>query len=103
MTSWKSGLLGLMLLGFTAPAAHAAVVIVHDGPHEAPPPERQEHYGPRRGYIWVGGHHAYRHHHYRWSRGHYEHDRDGYEYAPGRWDRHEDHYDWHDGEWHPHR
>jgi hypothetical protein len=103
MTSWKSGLLGLMLLGFTAPAAHAAVVIVHDGPHEAPPPARQEHYGPRRGYIWVGGHHAYRNHHYRWSRGHYEHDRDGYDYAPGRWDRHEDHYDWHDGEWHPHR
>ena len=94
-----------MLLGFTgmtASSAHAAVVVIH-GPHEAPPEPREEHHGERRGYIWVGGHHEYRHRHYRWSRGHYEHERAGYEYAPGRWDRHEDHYDWHDGEWHPHR
>ena len=89
MTNWKSGLLGLALLGLSGPVAQAAVVIIHNG--------------PRRGYVWVGGHHAWRHHHYVWTRGHYVRERRGYEYAPGRWDHHEDHYDWHDGEWHPHR
>jgi len=103
MTNWKSGLLGLLLLGLTGPVARAAVVVIHDGPRDAPPPVVEEHYGPRRGYVWVGGHHAWRHHHYVWTRGHYVRERRGYEYAPGRWDRHDDHYDWHEGEWHPHR
>jgi hypothetical protein len=103
MTSWKSGLLGLMLLGFTGPIAQAAVVVIHDGPRDPPPPVVEEHYGPRRGYVWVGGHHAWRHHHYVWTRGHYVRERRGYEYAPGRWERRDDRYEWHDGEWHPHR
>jgi WXXGXW repeat (2 copies) len=106
MSNWKSGFLGMAGLAlsiFTGPIASAAVVIVHDGPHDAPPPMREEHYGPRRGYVYTGGHHAWRHHRYVWSRGRYVHERPGYDYAPGRWDRHEDHYDWHDGEWHAHR
>jgi WXXGXW repeat (2 copies) len=107
MSIGKSMLVGLMLLGFTGftgSAARADVVIIHNGPRDAPPPAREEHPGTRRGYIWVGGHHAWRNHRrYVWSRGHYVHERRGYDYAPGRWDHHEDHYDWHDGEWHPHR
>jgi hypothetical protein len=103
MTTWKSGLLGLVLLGLTGPAAQAAVVVIHDGPRDPPPAAREEHYAPRRGYVWVGGHHGWRHRHYVWTRGHYVRERRGYDYVPGRWDRHEDHYDWHDGEWHPHR
>jgi WXXGXW repeat (2 copies) len=105
MSNWKSGLVGLFALAspvFVGPMAQAEVVVIH-GPREAPPPPREEHYEPRRGYVWTGGHHEYRHHHYVWSRGRYVHERPGYDYAPGRWDRHEDHYDWHDGEWRSHR
>jgi hypothetical protein len=106
MANWKSGkmgLLGLALSLLTGPLASAAVVIVHDGPRDAPPPPVEEHYAPRRGYVWVDGHHQWRHRHYVWSRGRYAHERRGYDWAPGRWEHHEDHYDWHDGEWHPHR
>jgi hypothetical protein len=102
MSILKNGLLGLVLLGLTGSVAQAAVVVIHGG-SDAPPPDRVEHYGPRRGYVWVGGHHGWRHRHYVWSRGHYVRERPGYDYAPGRWDRHESHYDWYDGEWHPHR
>ena len=62
-----------------------------------------EHPAPRRGYVWVNGHHGYRHHRYYWVRGHYVRERRGWDYAPGRWDRHDDHYDYYGGEWHPHR
>jgi hypothetical protein len=106
MSSWKSAFFGLSLslVVLTGPAATAAVVVIHDGPRDAPPSPREEHYRPRRGYVWTGGRWEWRHHHrYVWSRGHYARERRGYEYAPGRWDRHEDHYDWHDGEWHPRR
>jgi hypothetical protein len=102
MAILKSGLFGLVLLGLTGSVSQAAVVVIHGG-SDAPPPDRVEHYGPRHGYVWVGGHHGWRHGHYVWSRGHYVRERRGYEYAPGRWERHENHYDWHDGEWHPHR
>lgn len=103
MRSWKSGLVGLALLVFAAPVAQAAVLIIHDGPRDAPPSAIEEHPASRRGYIWVGGYHHWGHHRYTWRRGRYLHERRGYEYAPGRWDRHEDHYDWHGGEWYPHR
>src|SRR5450432_4201709 len=106
MANWKSGkmgLLGLALSLLTGPLASAAVVFVHDGPRDAPPPPVEEHYAPRHGYVWVGGHHQWRHRHYVWSRGRYAHERRGYDWAPGRWEHHEDHYEWHDGEWHPHR
>jgi hypothetical protein len=105
MSILKNGLLGLVvvgLLGLTGSAAQAAVVIIHGG-YDAPPADRVEHYGPRRGYVWVGGHHGWRHRHYVWVPGHYVRERPGYEYVPGRWERHENHYDWYDGEWHPHR
>lgn len=107
MSTWRTGLLGgflgLMPLLPTSPMANAAVVILHTGAREPPPVAIEEHRAPRRGYVWVAGHHQWRHRHYVWSRGHYVRERRGYEFAPGRWDRHEDHYDWHDGEWHPHR
>src|SRR3954470_9348862 len=61
MSNWKTGLttglLGLMLAAGAAPAAQAAVVVIH-GPREAPPPIVEEHPAPRRGYVWVGGHHG---------------------------------------------
>jgi len=93
----------LLLLTFAAPAARGAVVIVHNGPRDAPPPLVEEHPVPRRGYIWVGGHHRWRHHHYVWTRGYYVRERRGYDYVPGHWEHHDEHYDWYDGEWHPHR
>jgi hypothetical protein len=102
MSNLKSGLVGLLLLAFGAPAAQAAVVIVH-GPREAPPPLVEEHPAPRRGYVWVGGHHRWHRHHYVWTRGYYARERRGYEYVPGHWEPHGEHYDWYDGEWHPHR
>jgi len=96
--------LGLPLSVVADPIAAAAVVIIHDGPRDAPPAPREEHYGPRRGYVWVGGHWEWRHHRrYYWSRGHYVRERRGYDYVPGRWERHEDHYDWYRGEWYPRR
>ena len=107
MTNWKLGLAGLALtsLGFSALApstAQAAVLIIHAGRDEPPPP-REERVVERRGYVWNGGHYGWRHHRYVWTRGRYVHERRGREWAPGRWERHEGHYDWHDGEWHPHR
>jgi hypothetical protein len=103
MRKLKCGLVGFLLLAFAAPGAQAAVVILHNGPRDAPPPIVEEHPAPRRGYVWVGGHHRWHRHHYRWTRGHYVRERRGYEYAPGRWEHHDDHYDWYDGEWHPRR
>jgi hypothetical protein len=106
MSNWKTGLtaglFGLMLMAAGGPSAQAAVVVIH-GPREAPPAIVEEHPAPRRGYVWVGGHHGYRHHRYYWVRGHYVRERRGWEYEPGRWDRHDDHYDWYNGGWHPHR
>ena len=97
-------LLGLMLTVSAAPIASAAVIVIHNGPRDAPPTAVEERPGrSRRGYIWVGGHHRWRRNHYYWNHGHYARERRGYEYAPGHWDHHEDHYDWYDGEWHPHR
>jgi YXWGXW repeat-containing protein len=109
MSKVRAGLAGLALstlslVSVGARPAAAAVVIVHDGPREAPPPEiREQRARERRGYVWDGGHYEWRHRRYVWSRGHYVRERRGYEWAPGRWERHEDHYDWHRGEWHPHR
>ena len=107
MLNWKkplvSGLLGLLLLLGAAPTADAAVVIIRHGPREAPPAMVEEHPAPRRGYVWVGGHHGYRHKHYYWTRGHYVRERRSYDYVPGRWDRHDDHYDWYEGGWRRHR
>jgi len=79
-----------MLLAFatTGPTAQAAVIVIHSGAREAPPPVVEEHPVERRGYIWVGGHHAYRHHRYVWTRGHYVRERPHYEYVPGRWEAH---------------
>jgi hypothetical protein len=106
MSNWKTGLtaglLGLMMVAGAGPAAQAAVVVIH-GPRDAPPSIVEEHPAPRRGYVWVSGHHGYRPHHYHWVRGHYVRERRGWEYEPGRWDRHDDHYDWYNGGWHPHR
>ena len=106
MSNWKrsvcGGLFGLMILSAGAPGAQAAVLVIH-GPRDAPPSVVEEHPASRRGYVWVGGHHAYRHQHYSWTRGHYARERRGWGYEPGRWDQHEDHYDWHRGEWRPHR
>jgi hypothetical protein len=102
MTRWKQGLLGLLLMGLVGPTAMAAEIVIHGG-HDAPPPPVEEHYAPRHGYIWIGGHHGWRHNHYVWSRGRYARERRGYDYEPGRWDRHDDHYDWHEGGWRAHR
>lgn len=102
MLNWKTGVAVLALSLSLGPIANAAVAVIHGGPGE-PPPVVEEHYGPRRGYVWVGGHHAWRHHHYVWTRGHYMRERRGYDYAPGRWEHHDDHYDYYRGEWHPHR
>ena len=102
MLNWKTGVAALAFSIFTGPIASAAVVVIHGGPDEPPAPV-EEHYSPRRGYVWVDGHHAWRHRHYMWTRGHYVHERRGYEYAPGRWERHTDHYDYYRGAWHPHR
>lgn len=98
-----AGILGLVMALLVAPIASAATVIIRHGPHEGPPAIVEEHPAPRDGYIWVNGHHAYRHRHYIWVRGHYVRERPGWEYVPGHWDRHEDHYDWYRGEWHPYR
>jgi hypothetical protein len=71
------------------------------GPHEDPPPQREEVVRPRAGFIWVGGHHNWRARHYVWVPGHYQRERRGHEWRGGAWERHEDHYDWHRGGWHP--
>ena len=102
MSNWKTcvgtGLLGLMLLS-SGSAAQGAVVVIH-GPRDSPPAVIEEHPAPRRGYVWINGHHGYRHHRYYWVRGHYVRERRGWEYEPGHWDRHDDHYDWYEGRWH---
>jgi len=98
-----AGASGWMPLNTRGAAAEAAVVIIRHGPREAPPPLIEEHPAPRRGYVWVGGHHAYRHRRYHWMPGHYVRERPRAEYVPGHWDRHDDHYDWYDGGWHPRR
>jgi hypothetical protein len=104
MGNWKSGLMGLGLIILASPIASAAELIIREGPRTPPPAVVEEHYSPRRGYIWVGGHHAWRRHRYFWTRGHYVRERRGYEYEPGRWQLRDDrYYEWHDGEWHPHR
>jgi hypothetical protein len=72
---------------------------VHVYVNEAPPPPREEVVRPRHGYVWVGGHHAYRHHGYVWSRGHYAHERRGREWHDGNWDHSGDRYEWHEGGW----
>ena len=83
--------------------AQAAVVVIHDGPREAPPPPREEHVVVRRGYSWNAGHYEWRHHRYVWVHGRPLRERRGYDWVPGHWQHHEDHYDWYRGEWHPHR
>jgi hypothetical protein len=101
----KPWALGLVLLVAAPAVAHADWPDRrhHAGPHEAPPPPREEHARTRSGYVWVGGHHEWRGRHYVWISGRLVRQRRGHDWEDGRWERHEDHYDWHRGEWHPHR
>jgi hypothetical protein len=78
-----------------APPAH--------GPREPPPPVVEEHPRARGGFIWVGGHHEWRHGHYFWVSGHLVRVRRGQEWSDGRWQRHGDHWDWYSGGWRPRR
>ena len=69
------------------------------GPHDPPPTVVVETPRSRPGYIWVGGHHEWRHRRYVWVGGHLVRERRRHHWEDGRWDRHEDHYDWHPGGW----
>jgi len=94
MSDWKVGLAGLALTTMSfasagARPAEAAVVVIHDGPREAPPPPREERVIVRPGYSWNAGHYEWRHHRYVWVHGRHIRERRGY--------------DWYRGEWHPHR
>jgi hypothetical protein len=71
------------LIGLAPTAANAqynAVVSV------APPaPVQEVAPPPRRGHVWVPGHHQWRDNQYVWVQGHWVRDREGYEYREPRW------------------
>jgi hypothetical protein len=87
----------VFVLSFFPALAHAR--FHRGGPRDEPPPPRVEVVEPRPGYVWMGGHHAYRGHGYVWVPGRHERERRGWEWRDGAWERHEDHYDWHRGGW----
>ena len=69
------------------------------GPHDAPPPRREEVARPRGGYVWTGGHYGWRNNRYEWSRGRYLRERHGYGWRDGTWESRDDRYEWHPGRW----
>lgn len=88
----------------TTPAAAQGGWRAHrGGPHDPPPAVIVETPHSRPGYVWVGGHHEWRHRHYVWVGGRLARERRGHDWEDGRWDRHDDHYDWHRGGWRMHR
>jgi hypothetical protein len=97
----KQIVLGLILMA--APLTANAAWRVYHGGRDAPPPPVEEHPRTRAGYVWVGGHHNYRHDHYVWAPGRLVRVHRGHDWENGRWERHDDHYDWHDGGWRAHR
>lgn len=69
------------------------------GPHDAPPPRREEGVHTRDGYVWTGGHYGWRNHRYEWSGGRYVHERRGWGWRDGTWESRQDRYEWHPGGW----
>jgi len=102
MSSIKHAVLGLVLLAVPA-SAQAGWRPHRPGPHDSPPTIVVETPRSRPGYIWVGGHHEWRHRHYVWVGGHLVRARRGHDWEDGRWEHHDDHYDWHPGGWRMHR
>src|SRR5690242_17760617 len=55
-------------------------------PTQAPPAPVVERFGPRRGWVWIGGNYEWRGGRYMWVGGHWERERAGFRWQPGRWD-----------------
>jgi hypothetical protein len=71
------------LVGLAPTAANAQfTAIVSVAP---PAPVQEVTPPPRRGHVWVPGHHEWRSNHYVWVQGHWVRDRQGYEYREPRW------------------
>jgi hypothetical protein len=67
--------------GVAQAATHVVITTAPPSPiHEVVP-------APRRGYVWVPGHHVYRHHDYVWVSGHWMRERRGYAYVAPRWEQ----------------
>jgi YXWGXW repeat-containing protein len=86
MNTLKKSLLGLMVAAsfgaIAVPAAQAEIIV-----QVAPPADRYERVpGPRRGYVWEGGHWRWNGHRHVWVRGHWERNRHGYVYVAPRWE-----------------
>lgn len=85
------------VLTLASPMASAAVIYI--GPSEPPPPVVVERHDPRPGYVWVGGHHEWRHRRYVWRGGHYARERHGRNWRDGSWEQRGGHYRYHRGGW----
>ncbi|MFI5181397.1 MAG: YXWGXW repeat-containing protein [Thermoanaerobaculia bacterium] len=99
------GLIGVMLVTSLGMMTLAGCVVAPPGAvyvRMAPPPPMVETIGvaPGAGYVWIGGHHAWRGEAYVWVPGRWElrpheHDR----WVPGRWRHNREGWFWVEGRW----
>lgn len=84
----KAGFLAAALAATLCSAVPVAAQAQHVFVQVAPPPMVQEVIpAPRPGFIWVQGHHEWRHRHYVWVPGVWMRERVGYAYMQPRWEQ----------------
>lgn len=63
-----------------------------------PPPPQAERHEARAGFVWIGGHWAWKGK-WEWLPGHWERERAGYAWREGRWEKRGNAWYWIEGEW----
>lgn len=83
----------------TPPPRHVARPV--GAPTTAPPAPQYKQVRPRRGFVWMRGHHKWDENsrRYTWIRGRWVPERAGKRWVPGRWERRSDYYVWIKGSW----
>ena len=69
------------------------------GPHEAPPPPREEKFEARKGYLWISGRWDWRDGKWAWQAGRWEREHAGKHWQAGHWDKNGEAFVFTDGVW----